>query len=661
MAKREAVLLTAFFIVLLTAAASAEVWLVTQPKTIYNIGDNLEIRVGVSSPGEQLLAELQCSNKTQTIFLQYITNNTDIEMVQPLTPDFLNQSLGDCEVQLKYGDSQERSQRFIISKSIFLTIETKDQYFEPGKNMAIRGNAEKANGNPLEGFYEISFPETNFSRTGNVEGGKFEVNLSLPEKIKAGNYIMNTSVYDKTDGRKANKGESRITIKVKQVPTEINIALDNQNVKPGENLSFIIMLYDQSGEKVEGDASYIIENPDGIEIKKQLSEIEKTEAFLPEKNLTPGYYKIKAYSSGLSKERQFYVEENEEASFRIVNGTLTVKNIGNVEYDRAIQVDIGGVVEIINHRFALGEEKTYEMVAPEGNYEVKITDGDSTLETKNLGLTTGRAVALREVGEGFLERSKILAWVFIILVLGMFIFVTSRRTIRKKFVLTDRIFGRKKREEKKGGVVKVKPETNTTELKKDARTAEHSLVLQGKKYETPVICLKIKNQLDGSAKLNLESILRVVYDSKGTIYRTGEYIIPVFSPLTTSTFKNHIPAVKAAMEIQKKLQEHNKKFRDKIDYGISVHSGELASQKHENKLKFTGVGNTIPTAKKIADISDKELLLSREIHEKTVAQVKTAPVRKGEMQLFTVKNMINREQNKLYIQEFLKRLEDGKK
>ncbi len=661
MVKREAILSVLLISVLLSSVVSAEVWLVNQPKTIYNLGDNLEIIAGVSAPGEQLHAELQCSNKTEIIFLQYIINNTELEIVQPLTPDFLSEMIGDCEVLLNYGDSEIESQRFIISESIFLNIETKDQYFEPGKNIEIRGKAEKANGNPLQGFYEVAFPETNFSRTGNVEDGRFEVNISLPEKIKAGNYIMNTSVYDKINEKKINKGESRVTIKVKQVPTEIDVALDNQNVKPGGNLSFRIMLFDQSGEKVEGDASYIIENPDQVEIGKKLSEIEKTELFLPEKNMTSGYYKIKAYSSGLSKERQFYVEENEEASFSIVNGTLVIKNIGNIEYDKAVQVSIGGIVEIINHKFALGEEKKYEMVAPEGNYEVKVTDGESLLETENLGLTTGRAVGLREVGDGFLQRGKIFAWVFIILVLGMFIFVTSKRTLKGKFVLIDKLFGkRSKGPEKKGGVVKVTP-TQTAEVKKDAKTAEHSLVLQGKKYETPVICLKIKNQLEGSSKLNLENILKVVYDNKGTIYRTGEYIIPVFSPLTTSTFKNHIPAVKTAMEIQKKLQEHNKKFKDKIEYGISVHSGELVSQKHENKLKFTGVGNTIPTAKRISDISEKELLLSKQIHEKTVAQVKTAPIKKGEMQLFTVKNIINREENKAYIQDFLKRLEHNKK
>ena len=660
MAKREAILLSAFLIVLLSGISSAEVWLVTQPKTTYNLGDNLEIKAGVSSPGKQLSAELQCSNKTQIIFLQYLINNTNIEIVQPLTPELLNEMLGECEIALKYGDSEITSQNFIISKNIFLNIETKDQYFEPGKNIEIKGKAEKANGKPLEGFYEINFPETNFSRTGSVEQGTFQVNISLPEKIKAGNYIMNVSVYDKIGETRTNKGDSRLTIKVKQVPTEIDIALDNQNVKPGENISFRIMLFDQSGEKMQGDASYTLEDPDQTEIQKKLTEIEKTELFYPEKNLTPGYYKIKAYSSGLLKERQFYVEENEEASFKIVNGTLIIKNVGNVEYDKAIQVSIGGIVEIINHKFALAEEKRYEMVAPEGNYQVSVTDGQNSLETQDLGLTTGRAVGLREVEEGFLQKGKILAWAFIILVLGMFIFVTSRRTLKGKFVLTDKLFRKKTKEKKKGGVVKVTPQTDTAVVKKDTRTAEHSLVLQGKKYETPIICLKIKNKLPNSAKLNLENILKIVYDNKGTIYRAGEYIIPVFSPLTTSTFKNHIPAVKTAMEIQKKLEEHNKKFKDKIDYGIGVHTGDLVSQKQQNTLKFTGVGNTIPTAKRIADISDKELLLSQQIHEKTIAQVKTTPTKKANMQLYTVKNIINREQNKAYIQEFLKRLEHDK-
>jgi len=659
MAKREVVEVILLIGILLSPFVSAEAWFITQPDTVYSLGDTLKVTAGLSNIGEQLQAELHCMNKTKPIFLQYISNKTTVEIEQILNNEFIEDLRGGCEVWLRYGDSEETSRNFLISDNIFLSVETKDQYFEPGKEIEIKGKAEKANRQLLNGFYEIELPELNFSRTGDVENGNFQVNVSLQENMKAGDYLMNITVYEKAEGEVLNKGESRITIKVKQVPTEVDIALENQNVHPGNNLSFKIMLYDQSGEIIEGEASYLIENSEGKAVEKSLEETDNGIIFFPEKNLTSGYYKIKAYSSGISGERQLYVEENEEAEFKIINGTLSIKNIGNVIYKKAVQVNIGERVEIINDQFALGEEKRYEMIAPEGTYSVKITDGKSYLENRDLALTTGRAISVREVEESFFQRSKAAAWIFLIFVLGLFIFVTSKRTIKGKFVLTDRLFGRKESGEKKGGVVKASQVEPV--VKKDPRVAEHSLVLSGKKYDTAIVCLKIKNPLPANASLNLENILKTVHDHKATIYRTGEYIIPVFSPLLTSTFKNHAPAVKAALELQKKLEEHNRKFKDKIDFGISVHNGELVSQIHENKLKFTGLGNTIPFAKRIADISNKEVLLSRQIHERTMAEIKAEPLTRNGMELFTVKSVVDRDKNRLYINEFLKRIDkEGK-
>jgi len=661
MAKREDLLIAVLSISLLCLnVVSAEAWFVSEPRGVYSFGDNLELTVKLSETGQQLGAQLNCRNESEIIFFQYIDNRTTVEIVYPLTKTFLGDFKGECQVDLKYGPDKVTSQYFLISDVIFLNSELKDQYFEPGKDIEIKGSAEKANGQLLEGFYEISLPEINFSRTGNVEKGIFNANVTLPENMKAGSYLLNIDAYQKIEEEILNKGEEKLNIKVKQLPSEVDIALDNQNVKPGNNLSFKIMLYDQSGEKIEGEASYLIENSEGKSILKSLSKIDLQELFLPEKNLTMGYYKIKAYSAGLSAERQFYVEENEEAEFKIVNNTLVIKNIGNVPYNKAVQVSIGGTVEIINNELQPGEEKEYQLIAPRGTYSIKVTDGTSSLESESAGLITGRAIAIRAVKPGFFARSKIFAWIFLILVLGIFILATSKRTIKGKFVLNDKLFGKKmEKEEKKEKVIKAGELTMTP--RRDARIAEHSLVLNGHKQDSAIVCLKIKNKLDGMAKLNIDNILSLVYDKKATIYRSGDYIIPIFSPSMTSTFKNHVPAVKAAMEIQKKIEEHNQKYKDKIEYGLSVHNGNLVSRIHDDKLMFTSVENTIAIAKRLADLSDGEILLSKAIHEKTIAEVKTEQSKKNGIEVFKVKSVVDRDKNKFFVQEFLKRQEEGKK
>ena len=54
-----------------------------------------------------------------------------------------------------------------------------------------------------------------------------------------------------------------------------------------------------------------------------------------------------------------------------------------------------------------------------------------------------------------------------------------------------------------------------------------------------------------------------------------------------SSNKNEVEAVKVAKKIIDILNEHNKKFREKIDFGIGITSGEIINRIENKKLKFT--------------------------------------------------------------------------
>ncbi len=642
-------------LVFVVPIVSAETWFITQPGSLYSIGDDLKISISVSESGAQLEAELVCGNDSKMIFLKHLENETEVDILQPLTPDFLGEIKGRCKTILKYGSDKAESSDFTISDKIFLEVKTENQNYNPEEQVNIKGKAEKANTQLLDGFFEISFEEINFTSTGIIKSGKFETNITIPEDIAAGIYLINVTAYEE---KTTNIGRTRLSIRVKQMPKKIDVAVDSQNLKPGNPLNFKVVMYDQSGKLISGDASFLIENSEGYSFMKSLTTIDKAESFPTEKNLSFGYYKIKAYSFGLYGEREFYVEENEEAEFKIINGTLRIKNVGNVDYNKAVQIKIADIVEIINDPLAPGQEKQYEIIAPDGKYDIAVTDGANSLSGEGLALT-GNAVAVKEIGKSFLARNKILAWVFIILVMGMFIFVTSRKALKRKFVLSDRPHGEAKGIKGKG-VIKVGDKTAT--LVKDPKEAEHSLVIKGQRHDTALICLKIKNEISGAAKEKLEKALEKVHYNKAVIYRTGEYVIPIFSPLVTRTFKNHVRAVKTALEIAQSLNEHNRRFQDKINFGISVHSGNLVNKMQDNKLLFTSLGNTMTTAKKIADLSQKEVLLSKDIHEKTLVDIKTDKINIEGLDLFKIKRVADTGRNKVFIQDFLKKMsEEGKK
>ena len=76
----------------------------------------------------------------------------------------------------------------------------------------------------------------------------------------------------------------------------------------------------------------------------------------------------------------------------------------------------------------------------------------------------------------------------------------------------------------------------------------------------------------------LERAVELVYRKKGAVYEQGDFIFIVFSPLMTHTQKNEIEAAKAAERISLVLKEHNKRFKDKIDFGIGINSGQMINK-----------------------------------------------------------------------------------
>jgi len=119
----------------------------------------------------------------------------------------------------------------------------------------------------------------------------------------------------------------------------------------------------------------------------------------------------------------------------------------------------------------------------------------------------------------------------------------------------------------------------------------------------------------------------------------------------TKTFRNDPIAIKVASEIASHLNEHNKKFKDKIEFGIGVNSGEIVASVGKDKLNFTAIGNALSTAKRIADSAEGSVLISEATNKKVMSEVKTE--KKGDY--YSIKKIIDREQYKGFLDGFMKR------
>ena len=199
-------------------------------------------------------------------------------------------------------------------------------------------------------------------------------------------------------------------------------------------------------------------------------------------------------------------------------------------------------------------------------------------------------------------------------------------------------------------------------LIKTENKAELALSLSGEKQKASIVCLKIKNFKEieknpSNVKETLEKIAEIAKENKAFVYENSDNLFFILAPLMTKTFNNEKKALELAQKIEKLLKEHNKLFRQRINFGISLNSGEIISKKEGDILKFVSFGNLIINAKKIASVSDSEIYLSEKMKENLMSYAKIEKHNKQGVDVYTVKEIKEKGEHKKFISDFLKRLE----
>ena len=156
-------------------------------------------------------------------------------------------------------------------------------------------------------------------------------------------------------------------------------------------------------------------------------------------------------------------------------------------------------------------------------------------------------------------------------------------------------------------------------------------------------------------------MVNLAEEEKATVYENQGNLFFILAPLKTKTFKNERPAIELAQRIKKELDQHNKMAKQKVDFGISVNNGSIIAKQEGDKVKFMSLGTLITISKKIAHISQGEILLGEKIKEKVMTEIKTEKEMKGKTPVYEIKEMKNKTANKKFISDFIHRLEGNKK
>ncbi len=643
-------LLIIAFVLINLALVTASITL-SNPENIYNYGDTFKTQAKVLATKDSagfFELSLKC-NQTNNFYKQYLNLKAKDEKVIDaeilLLPSLIDK--GNCIVEASFSQDTEEGKSFVISSKIDIDLESYTEEVEAGKTILITGKAEKENGNDVKGFYELAIDNSSSDISGNADLG-FNINFSFPENAKSGIYIARLKVYESLYGEITNSGGGYLEFFINQTPKSIKLEIP-ESVIPGESINFNAELHDQAQDKIDSEVSVVFNNNRGFKIERQVSSKQEISF---DTNASLGGWTIEAGYGNLVSRKNFTMLELMKASFEIVNNNLIVKNIGNVPYNKQIEISIGDYKETKNIMIETGEEMKFKLNAPDGEYNVKVSDGISQVE--NTVALTGKSISIDQLsGIGLIMRYPIV-WIFLILVLGMMIVLYSRRVIKRTSYSVP--------VEKKDEVVSRAQEKRGFEIVDIASShpekAEHSLVLEGRKELASLIAIKIAN-IDKIRKVSAEtlaSLFKLITESKGSVFESNDFIIGVFSSLNTRTFRNEMPALNVARKIETLLKEHNRKFREKIDYGVGLSLGEIIAKRDKDlSLKFTALGNSLNQAKKTAEFASSELLLAENMQKKVAGEVRTERVVKDGVNLYSIKAVMDRDKNKEFISSFLDR------
>jgi hypothetical protein len=661
----------------------------SEPQEIYNLGDKLYVSAsginglesgnlnidlvcnGNSTNLVKISARSFSSEEEQTYSIPYkILEATDLEISD------INSLIGSCNLEASLGSDSTSTESFTISDELFISASVDKSSYNPGEPITIIIEATKANGQLLDGFIEGS-NGTSFTRV--IQDGVLRETFVTPATIEAGLHNLNLRAY--TSGN-LNKGETNIFYEINQIASSLILSLGDSIAKPGDNFKIGSEVFDQSGKKIEGTAMIKVISPTEEEIRLDIVSGESKEIeFLA--NATPGIWKVSAFYGELIYEvAEFEVEEDQKAKLYFEGNVLIVENIGNTVYDKIITVKIGEEEETIELKMDMGEIRKFKL---KGQGEVTVGDGET--QASGQPLLTGNAISIKNFKEGGIFGNQSLWIILLIIVLGVagvtllhkyrktrklgskesllkkFNFLKSKKSSKIKSKFKDTLpFTNKSPSSQSLDSKDYKPvDKSLNELRETKQThAESSLVLKGEKYLSAILSLNIKNYSDlkANAKKELKRELDESHGGKGLIDWKADHVFVIFSPLITKTYNNELVAAKAGFKLLTALKKYNKKYSDKIDFNIGIHSGELVASKEGNKLKYTSIGNAIPFARRISDSGKGKLLISEEVRKKMLRDLKvTKETQIGEKNIYSVSEIKNKEANQVKLKELLRRMD----
>lgn len=235
--------------------------------------------------------------------------------------------------------------------------------------------------------------------------------------------------------------------------TQVNIELSQTEFSAGEPITFKVTAIDESGKQIIGQAIVIVEDKDKkVKIEKTIN-LQDTVSIDLGTQASSGQGIITAKYQETEAIEFFEIGQTELVKFEISGNILKVTNIGNTEYTKTIKITIGETTGTKQPSLEIGESTTYRLVAPEGVYDIRISDGKNSITRSSVKLSgTGNAIgaiddsASKRAGVtggvspneeqdeallGYIKNNTFI-YVFIAVIFGATILIAIERRYKKK-------------------------------------------------------------------------------------------------------------------------------------------------------------------------------------------------------------------------------------
>ncbi len=235
---------------------------------------------------------------------------------------------------------------------------------------------------------------------------------------------------------------------------QIEFPEDNNNFAPGEKITFKINLYDDQSNLVYDEVLIILEDSEKKSKIEQTFNSKDTIIIDLGETATSGQGTITVKYQDHEEVDFFEIGRKELARFSLDRNKLLVTNMGNTQYTRTIKITIGQTTGTKSPSLSPGESIVYNLVAPEGNYEIRVDDGISPALTKGGVRLTGTGQAIGALDQNVAGRTPLtggispdedsemallsyvkdnkFVYVFVFVIFGATILLAIERRSRKK-------------------------------------------------------------------------------------------------------------------------------------------------------------------------------------------------------------------------------------